>query len=199
MINTYKPLCQAIERLFAPYAEVVIHDLKKGKIAYLGGGFSDRKVGDPSNLDDVPLDDSKDVIGPYEKTNFDGRKLKSISVVLRQGEKAKASHMLCINFDTSVLGELSATIAAFIGRSNFDQSATMLFKEDWQERINVFVHETLKKRGKTVATATKDDKKSIVALLERQGAFRGKSATAYAAKVLKISRASIYNYLNQQK
>ena len=138
----------------------------------------------------------KDVIGPYGKINFDGKKLKSISAVLKN-ELGIPEYLFCINFDCSFLSELVGTVDAFIGKPGFDKSTAHLFKDDWQEKINIFVHETLKKRGLTVATSSKAQKRELVNQLQKKGAFKAKSSTTYAARVLKISRATVYNYLSR--
>lgn len=198
MLKQYICIAKAIEKLFYPHLEVIIHDINKQKIIYIGNNFSDRDIGDDSILDDISFDNSKNIIGPYEKINFDGKKLKSISAILKD-EGDNAVYLLCMNFDLSVLSGLTDAIDIFIGKSNYDKSASALFKDDWQEKINVFISESLKKQGKTIATMDKEDKKKLIIKLEIKGAFKGKNTKDYVAKILKISRASLYNYLNEKE
>jgi D-arginine utilization repressor len=198
MLKQYTCIAKAIEKLFYPHLEVIIHDIKKQKITYIGNNFSNRDIGDDSILDDITFDNSKNIIGPYEKINYDGKKLKSISAILKN-EDGQAAYLLCMNFDLSILSGLTNAIDVFIGKSNYDKSASALFKEDWQEKINIFIYESLKKQGKTVETVDKEDKKKLIINLNNKGAFKGKNTKEYAAKILKISRASLYNYLNEKE
>lgn len=147
MLKHYVCIAKAIEKLFFPHVEIVIHDIIKQKIAYIGNSFSDRRVGDSSILDDISFEKSKNIIGPYEKINFDGKKLKSITSILYD-DKNKEKYLFCINFDLSVLENLTFAIESFIGKTSYDKSATSLFKDDWQEKINIFVYESLKNLGK---------------------------------------------------
>lgn len=197
MLKQFICIAKAIEKLFKPHLEVIIHDIKKQKIVYIGNNFSKREIGDDSILDDITFDDSKNVIGPYEKMNYDGKKLKSVSAILKD-ESGQAVYLLCMNFDLSILSGLTDAIDVFVGKSSYDKSALALFKEDWQEKINIFIYESLKKQGKTVATIDKEDKKKLIINLNNKGAFKGKNTKEYAAKILKISRASLYNYLNEK-
>ena len=198
MLKQYVSIAKAIEKLFHPYIEVIIHDIKKQKIMYIGNNFSGRNIGDDSILDDITFDNSKNVIGPYEKINYDGKKLKSISAILKDDD-GQAIYLLCMNFDLSILSSVTEAIDIFIGKSSYDKSATALFKDDWQEKINIFIYESLKKQGKTISKIDKEDKKKIIINLNNKGAFKGKNTKEYAAKILKISRASLYNYLNEKE
>jgi predicted transcriptional regulator YheO len=69
------------------------------------------------------------------------------------------------------------------------------FKDDWKEKIHVFVSDYLQKEDLSFKTITKEQKQTLVRILHREGAFEAKHAAAYAADILGISRATIYNYL----
>ena len=73
----------------------------------------------------------------YEKLNFDGRKLKSISVVIKN-KKGLALGFLCINLDVSVFTKYQGILNAFL--SDFDSSKSQetetIFKDDLYEQLN---------------------------------------------------------------
>ncbi len=194
------PMAEAFARLLHPFAEVVIHDLEKDQIAAIYNPFSKRKVGDSSFLErwDFSIDPKETVIGPYEKLNFDGRKLKSISVVLRS-QKGEAEGFLCVNIDTSVFEQYQQTLNLFL--DNYDRSLTSeketLFKDDLYEQINHFVQEYCRINKITLDHLSREQKQSIITSLRKKGAFQGKNATNYVARVLGISRATVYNYLKE--
>lgn len=198
-IKRYLSIAQAIEMLLYPYAEIVLHDLATNTIAAIFNSFSHRKPGDDSLLEEIKLDDeSKDVIGPYEKLNWDGRKLKSISAVIRSST-GKAVGLMCINLDLSKFEEFRQIIDRFMCPDNLIPQPQELFKDDWQERINIFVHEHLCKQHKHFDNLTRTDKQELVKLLNREGAFKQKNAASYIGKVLGISRATVYKYLSEIK
>jgi len=60
----------------------------------------------------------------------------------------------------------------------------LLFKDDWQEKINLYVTEYLKKEGLALKALTKEKKRELVHALYQEGAFQAKNAAAYIANIL---------------
>jgi D-arginine utilization repressor len=196
-IKAMLPTATAIERLLYPHAEVVIHDIKKNRIAVIMNAFSKRRVGDPALLTEEESHMESDWIGPYEKINWDGRKLKSVSSLIRD-EQGQAVAMLCINLDISDLEKVNKFISGFIGGDNMVPQPELLFKEDWQEKINQSVYTYLNQKQLTLENLRRHEKKALIEYLQKIGAFNAKNAALYVARVLKVSRATIYNYLNYE-
>ncbi len=97
------PVCEAIVALFHPLAEVVVHDVRRDRVVAIWNAISERKVGDPSLMGELPKSpDGARVIGPYPKVLADGRAITSVSVVLRNAKGATRG-LLCIDFDRSPL------------------------------------------------------------------------------------------------
>ncbi|MBI2790876.1 MAG: PAS domain-containing protein [Gammaproteobacteria bacterium] len=192
-IKAFLPAAEAIQRLLNPHAEVVIHDIKQNKIVAIYHPFSKRRVGDSSLLtQEEEIAALEDCVGPYEKINWDGRKLKSVSSVIRD-ENNKAVGLMCINLDISKLEKYNKIISEFI---DFERpQPAPLFKDDWQERINKYVHHYLSKHQLTLVTLRREDKKKLIEHLHRIGAFSGKNSARYIAQIIKTSRATVYNYL----
>lgn len=192
-IKAFLPAAEAIQRLLNPYAEVVIHDIKQNKIVAIFHPFSKRKVGDSSLLtQEEEMTTLEDCVGPYEKLNWDGRKLKSVSSLIRD-ENNNAVGMMCINLDISTLEKFHDMISAFIDY-NLPQPAP-LFKDDWKERINQYVHHYLSEHHLTLDTLPREEKKQLIEHLYKVGAFSGKNSAQYIAQIIKTSRATVYNYL----
>ncbi len=196
-IKAFLPVAEAIQRLLHPYAEVVIHDIKKNQIAAIFNPFSKRRVGDSSLLSkEDELNMLEKCIGPYEKINLDGRKLKSVSSMIHD-ENGIAIGMLCINLDISKFEKFHAVLAEFIETTKGAQEIEPLFKDDWQERINLSVHHYLSQYHLTVETLKRSEKKNLIEHLYKQGAFTGKNSANYIATILNVSRATVYNYLSE--
>lgn len=194
-LDLYFPVAQAISLLLYPYGEVVIHDLKTGRIAAIFNPFSKRKVGEESLIEELE-DGAKlpDVFPLYSKTNGDGRKLKSSTATLRD-KNGKPIGLLCVNLDVSKWAELHHFLGEWLGSVTSQEHPEVLFKDDWREKINTYVSHFLMKEGVTLKTLNKEKKQELIKSLHHEGAFKAKKAASYVADVLELSRATIYNYL----
>src|SRR6478752_6132497 len=191
------PVCDAVALLLRPHAEVVLHALASQTVVHIAGNFSQRVLGEPSLLDEIGFDPDETIIGPYEKVNWDGRRLKSISIVLTAGGKAIGA--LCINVDVSHFHALMQTLSAFATVPAGSEKPQALFKEDWHERINEFVQQWTQSRGLAVTGLSRSEKRELVADLAANGAFGGRNAAAYISRILGLARATVYNYLPGQR
>lgn len=195
--KAYLAIAESICQLLAPHAEVVIHDLQSGKIAAIFNNFSKRKVGDESLLEETEnYSEMPDVFSPYFKINWDGRKIKSTTALIKDS-LGNVIGLFCINLDVSKWEEMNNFILDWIQPAIIKQPE-VLFKDDWREKINVYVSTYLKQKHLSLSKLTKDEKQQLVHALHREGAFQAKNAAAYIADVLNISRATIYNYLGKK-
>jgi D-arginine utilization repressor len=192
------PFAEAFSRLLHPFAEVVVHDLAKDQIEAIYNPISRREVGDDSYLDRVDMDDAETIIGPYEKTNWDGRALKSISIVLRN-QLGKAEGVLCVNVDISAFESVNQLLQSFLkNNAEIPEDSQHLFKDDLYERINLYVQNYCRERQVGMDALGRGEKREIINSLAEDGAFQGKNAANYVARVLGISRATVYNYLKER-
>lgn len=198
MLSRYQSIADAIATLFYPYAEVVLHDLATQSVAYIANNFSKRELGDDSGLDELENTPDATVIGPYEKLNWDGRKLRSISVVLRD-DAGTTLGMMCVNLDISVFEGARAALDLFLSGSKLVAQPALLFEDDWQERINRFIHGWLQQRQLSLSILNREHKRELVQALLHEGAFRGKNAANYVANVLGMGRATVFKHLKELK
>lgn len=194
----FVPVADGIATLLSPYAEVIIHDLETQEILHISNPFSKREKGFPSNLEGVTFKPGEDVIGPYEKINWDSRQLKSVSIVLRD-RAGEPKGLMCINLDVSVADELRRVVSAFISPGEMTQQPEELFRNDWHEKVNTYIHNWAVENQKTVQTLGMGEKKAIVKALYAREAFKNPKSHEYVAGVLNLSRATIFKYLKQIK
>lgn len=195
-IKAFLPTAEAIQRLLHPHAEVVVHDTKLNQIVAIYHPFSKRRVGDSSLFTkEEQMARLEDCIGPYEKMNWDGRKLKSVSSVIRD-ENNKTVGMLCINLDISKLEKINDFITEFIS-NHFTPQPAPLFQDDWQEKVNKYIHNYLNEHHLRVESLKKNEKKELIEHLHKIGALTAKNAAFYIAQIIGVSRATIYNYLSK--
>lgn len=197
-LHSYRPVCDAIAALFQPYVEVVLHELSSDSAVYIAGNFSKRELGEPSLLHEIDFHGEDQVIGPYEKINWDGRVIKSITSVLRD-PAGRPLGVLCINADVSDFHAVIGTLSALVRVPDRAYRPDALFKDDWHDRINEFVQHWTHERGLTISTLTHADRRDLVVALSQNGAFGGRNAASYISRVLGMGRATVYKYLSKGK
>jgi D-arginine utilization repressor len=194
-LDSYVPICDAIAGLFHPHVEVVLHDLATGKIFYIANSFSKRRAGDSSlNEAQGVFAGMNPVIGPYPKTNWDGRRLKSITAVIGGRPRAPAA-LLCINHDIDALSATVHQLQQFLKLPCETMPTAPLLSQDWRERVNTVIGEFLAERKATLAGLKSPDMDELMGELDGRGIFDIRRAVPYVAQVLQLSRATIYNRL----
>lgn len=198
LLDRYAPIADSIAALFFPYAEVVIHDLHDQTVAYVANNLSKRTLGDASALEEIVHSPEERSIGPYEKLNWDGRRMRSVSNVLVDNDGQPAG-MMAINFNIAVFEDLRSALDLFVKGTGRIAQPEELFRDDWQDRINTFLHGWLRERQIGINSLTRDHKRELVEALYAQGAFRGRSSADYVAALLTMGRATVYKHLKQLK
>jgi predicted transcriptional regulator YheO len=197
-LQTYFPLVHGFAALFAPFVEVVLHDLAQDTVACIANPFSPRAVGDPSHLRETEFTENTEVLGPYEKVNYDGRLFKSISVLLRDATR-KPVAMMCINADITEFDAMRRVLQSFMNKTEPTGETATLFRDDWHEKINRFVAAWTAEHATTVARLDRSGRRALIEALFIHGGFEGGRAPAYVAAILGLSRATIYNELSRLK
>lgn len=191
-------MADGIAALLFPYAEVVVHDLRTQSVVYLANNLSHRQVGDASALERAELKPRTPVIGPYYKRNYDGSRMRSVSIVV--GSPAgDPIGLVCINLNVAVFEQAQAALSALVSGVRQVAQPKALFQDDWQERINTFIHAWVSTRGAALNLLTRDQKKELVQDLFNQGAFGARSAADYIARVLNMGRATVFKHAKAVK
>ena len=197
-LKPYQPVGAAIAALLYPHAEVVVHDLASGQVAAIWNAAPGRQPGMDSlvETDLIAASDLSGVFGPYEKTGTDGRRLKSVTAVLRDAAERPVG-LLCINMDVSRIDDAVRLLAAFAGTP--EPRPPALFAGDWREAMNDALHDWLNARGLSLAALKRPQTVALVAALDQQGLFRTRNAAEHLAGLIGSSRATIYNYLAEAR
>jgi predicted transcriptional regulator YheO len=188
-ITNYIPICDGIVLIMKPLVEVVIHDLTSDTICYINGNLSKRKIGDPSLLEIKDFEPDIDKI-VYPKLSFDGRLIKSISIPVER------KWLICINCDTSIFNQMKNLSEIFLNHDNINKPES-LFKNDWQERLHVVIHNFLREKNWNFNDLNTPKNKELIKHLFDIGVFAEKNAANYVAQVLKLGRATIFKYLKE--
>ncbi|MEU6603163.1 helix-turn-helix transcriptional regulator [Streptomyces flaveolus] len=193
-VRMWAPVGQAVALLLGPYAEVVLHDPDTDRILAIWNPMTSRGPGDPSLLGELDeLDPSaRDVFGPYEKLLADGRRLSSVSAVLR-GPDGGPSAILCVNLDRTPLEQAAAVLSAF-GAPTMPRPEP-LFEQDWNERVQRIVGAYVRECGRPVERLTRADRLAVLARLDKAKVFAVRRATPVVAGALQVSRSTLYGLL----
>ncbi|MFI6847660.1 PAS domain-containing protein [Kitasatospora sp. NBC_00085] len=193
-IQAWAPVCQAVALLLGPYAEVVLHDVAQDEVLALWNPMSSRAPGDPSLLGELDeLDPSApDVYGPYEKLLPDGRRLSSVSAVLRDAD-GRPSAVLCVNLDRGPL-EHAATLLAGFAAPTVPRPAP-LFERDWTEKMNDVIGGYVRAHGRPPERLGREDRLAVLRELDRAGVLAVRRAVPAVATALKVSRSTVYTLL----
>ncbi|MFY9073555.1 PAS domain-containing protein [Malaciobacter mytili] len=196
-LNSYKTLCDAIGKLFYPHVEVVLHDLELEKLVYIVNAFSKRKIGDTilNDVKDIKALTS-DIVGPYEKINIDGKRVKTVSTIIRD-ENKKPIGMICINFDIEIFDKIFESIKGFLNLQNETNEPNLLFSQDWRSHTNSIINRYLEQKNKKIEELKTKDKKELIYFLNEEGIFSIRNVVAYLCEILNISRATIYKWLKE--
>lgn len=196
-LDKYLPVAEAIAALLRPHAEIVIHDLETGRIRHVVNPLSRRQAGTDSMTEmEVASSLEATVIGPYRKTNWDRRQLRSVTAVLRN-ETSHPIGLLCINLDISAFEGAVAFIRQLIEFSPAPVLHSDLFKPEWKEMTSTILGAYLVSNKRTEAAMSRDDHLAVLRLLEEAGIFDMRGSMPHVTQMLRLSRSTIYNMLNE--
>ncbi|MDD3342124.1 MAG: PAS domain-containing protein [Sulfurospirillaceae bacterium] len=194
-LKPYIALCDAIGKLFYPNVEVVMHDLTAKTLVHIVNAFSKRRIGD------AMLNDVKDIaalkedwVGPYDKINYDGKRLKAVSIILRDSNNMPIG-MICINYNTEAIASLFESLKGFLQVDDSRQKTPVLFSQSWREHMDESIEKYLSANNISLAGLSSEDKKALVLFLNDEGIFAIRNAVSYLCTVINVSRATIYNWL----
>lgn len=199
-VDNLKRLADAVVGFFGPSCEVCLHDLRslQRSLVYIAGDVTGRKPGAPATdllvraLQQQRVED----LHNYRTNTGNGRALKSSTVFIRDAA-GKPLFAFCINFDTTNFFNASQALQPFV--NSFEQAAetSETFALVAEETIESLVNRSILALGKQPATMTTEEKTRLIGLLQQDGVFRLKGAVEQVARLVGVSRYTVYNYLRK--
>lgn len=203
ILKSMIPLVEGIAKTLGKNCEVVLHEItsnKKSVIAIHNGHVTGRTVGSfmlEQGIKAIRRGNDADNILNYQNKSSDGRVLKSSTMFIRD-EKGEIIGCLCINIDISEFVVAQKALQELIETESKEETNGGDFAINSVNDVLInIVAETLEAYGRPVAYMNKEEKVNIVKKLDEQGAFLIKGAIDYVAKILCVSRYTIYNYLDE--
>ncbi|MFF7355688.1 MULTISPECIES: helix-turn-helix transcriptional regulator [Streptomyces] len=199
LIRETEKIAVALGRMFPGLCEVVLHDLRQPRhaIRTIENNLSGRRVGDSATelgLARIEDPDYPSVIQNYPNQFPDGRPAKSTSIGIKNaaGQYIAA---LCLNLDVSVLSSVTLALSNLMATEteHGEQSLETLRDRNTRElRRAVQAHAA--ERAATPRSLSREDKRTLVRQLQRDGYFDSRDAAQTIADLLGVSRATVYNY-----
>ncbi len=197
-----RQLAVALQRLFAPLCEVVIHDFAdfEHSIVHIEGNVSSRQLGGAATdllLERARAGDTDSDLYCY-KTRLGGdRVMKSLTIFLRDDD-GHAYGAFCVNYDITALSEIEKIVGAMT-LNGVDDAVSEMLSDDINETIRGIISETLAEIEGEPCFLSRDGKIDFVSRLDSRGIFQVKKAAPIVAEQLGLSRATVYNYLKEAR
>ncbi len=208
LVRALGELVDALGAALPPGSEMLVHDLAKlpNSVVAIHGDLTHRRIGDPATdllLAAARRGDLQTRVG-YETRLADGRRLRSSTVIVR-GSDGEPLAAVCLNSDLSVwesIHHLSGLMLAPVslpapGDDSSADASEELFTSDVDELALHLIERATAASGIPIELMRKKHKIEIVRELESRGFFMLKGAADKAASALRVSRFTIYNYLNE--
>ncbi len=189
---------RGIAEMFGPACETLVQDMERPDhpiLALYNGQVSGREVG--STLDIMGSDklidataQTTDFVNLYATTPG-GAHIKS-STFHMIGEGYNLA--LGIDFDYTALAYANRTLLSLTSADADLQSALWT---GGPGQLHQIFDECLAAMGKTAEELTKKDRMRLVALMDQKNAFSFRKSVPFVASRLKVSRYTVYKYLDE--
>jgi predicted transcriptional regulator YheO len=197
LLDQLKQIAQGLGKTFAPFCEVVVHDLLDPKHAVLAihNNLSGREIGHPATELGLAriLDPAyAQVVANYANKFSDGRQAKSTSIGIKDSE-GKYIAALCMNVDLTLFQSFQTAMTQFVSvdaQLAPGESLDPAGADAIRTRIDQFAA-----RLATSPRALKaEDRRALLKELKAAGLLDVRRAMETIAAHLGVSRASVYSY-----
>jgi predicted transcriptional regulator YheO len=196
LLEQLQHIAQGLGETFAPFCEVVVHDLMHPRHAILSihNNLSGRKVGDPATeLGLARISDPQfpQLISNYANQFPDGRQAKSTSIGIKDssGDFVAA---LCMNVDLTLFRGLQNVLSQFGSAgagAEVHESLDPSNAETLRNRIDQFAA----RRATTARALSAKDRRTLMRELKKSGCLDVRRSMETAAQHLGVSRATVYS------
>jgi len=190
-------IAEGLGETFAPFCEVVVHDLKNPDHAILAihNNLSGRGVGEPATelgLARISSPDFPSVISNYANHFSDGRPAKSTSVGIKN-DKGEYVAALCLNVDLTLFSGMLNALVQFTALK--DQAISEHIQPTGTDAIRKRIDQFAARHATTPRALKMSQRKMLVQELKQSGLLDVKKAIETVAQHLGVSRATAYIYV----
>lgn len=189
-------IAKGLSETFAPFCEVVVHDLKHPEYSILSihNNLSGRQVGESTTelgLARIESAEFPNIIANYANQFADGRPVKSTSVGIKD-ESGNYVAALCLNVDMTLFRSIQNVLTQFtqVGTSPIKEHLGPKGTEAIRQRIDQYAASL----SASPRTLKADERKALIEVLRNEGLLDMKKSMETVAQHLGVSRASVYLY-----
>lgn len=197
LLEQVKQIAGGLAKTFAPFCEVVVHDLLDPAHAVLAihNNLSGREVGHPATelgLARIMDPEFEQVIANYPNRFSDGRQVKSTSIGIKDSE-GRYIAALCVNIDLTVFQGFQGILNQFVSLQ-LDAPANEALDPAGAEAIRARIDQFAARLAATPRALKAEDRRAVVKELKAAGLLDLRRAMETVAAHLGVSRASVYSY-----
>jgi predicted transcriptional regulator YheO len=195
LLQQLQTIAEGLGKTFAPFCEVVVHDLSHPKqaIVAIENNLSGRQVGQPvTELGLARIGDPgyPAIVANYANQFADGRKVKSTSIGIKDESGAYVA-ALCLNVDLTLFHGLQAAIAQF-GRIESNE-VTETLDASHAERICARIDAFAAARATSARALKPAERRQLIRELRQAGFLDIRRGMEIAAAHMGVSRATVYS------
>ncbi len=201
LLDHYLRVAEVIGKMFTPYLEVIVHDLRQPVRSIIGiynGHITGRKVGGPTtDLGFKRVEGGvPDMIINYKNKNDRGLNLKSSSLAIRN-QKGDLIGSLCLNLNIGVFQEVGHIISKLleVEKNLFIKDREIFHRETPEDEIVDAINEFILSHSMKPTNLLKEEKLKIIQNLYQKKEFNKKGAVSIVAKYLNLSNPTVYKYI----
>lgn len=195
LFTQLKEIAQGLGVTFAPFCEVVVHDLTDPKNAILAihNNLSGREVGQPATelgLARIADPDYPQIIANYANTFADGRQAKSTSIGIKDANGTYVA-ALCLNVDLTLFQSLQTAIRQFT-RIEDPNGAGETLNPTGTDAIRALIDQFAARLATTPRALKTDERRALLRELMDAGCMQVRRSSEVIAAHLGVSRATVY-------
>ncbi|MGX1319789.1 putative transcriptional regulator YheO [Bradyrhizobium sp. USDA 377] len=195
LFDQLRRIAQGLGETFAPFCEVVLHDLTDPKqaIVAIHNNLSGRKVGQPATelgLARIADPDYAQVISNYANSFADGRQAKSTSIGIKDADGSYVA-ALCLNVDLTLFQGLQSAIGQFVSVDAKDSPRESL-NPVGADAIRAHIDQFAARRATTPRALNTEDRRALLRELRDAGCMQVRRSSDIIAAHLGVSRATVY-------
>jgi predicted transcriptional regulator YheO len=202
-LKPYIPIANLIAKTFGKNCEVVIHDLSipQNSVVYtVNNHVTGREIGQSFEhlVKDVLLSKKfdNDYTANYMTSSEDGRKIKSSTTLIRDSED-KVIGALCINYDLEDFNTMKSFLDEFMAIEQEKAETAVEPFDNVMEIVDDLIDTII--GNHKIEHLKRNDKIELIYFMDKKGLFLIKGAIEKVAEKLKISKVTVYSYLDEIK
>ncbi|CAC9677098.1 Uncharacterized protein conserved in bacteria [Delftia tsuruhatensis] len=199
LLDQLAQIAEGLGQTFAPFCEVVVHDLLDPSHAVLAihNNLSGREVGQGATelgLARILDPGYEQVIANYPNRFADGRQAKSTSIGIRDAE-GRYIAALCMNVDLTMFQGFQGMLNRFAAVSGDTPAREMLEPAGaGTDALRARIDEFAARLATTPRALRPEDRRALVRELKGAGLLEVRRSMETIAAHLGVSRATVYSY-----